>query len=87
MHPDCALDVQFAGLYIDKYKKGKVSQLWVFKDDSFFNQGEVMNAFSSMPGTRVNTSRLSHFGRDEQKFYVMQKDNIKNQGGKVHLTR
>ena len=70
MHPDCVLDVRFRGLFINKYEKGKVSQLWVHKNDHFFNQDKVMNAFSTMQGSDIDTSRLSNIMKDHQIFYV-----------------
>ena len=93
MHPHCALDVRSTGLYLGVYEEGKVSQMWIFKNDRFFNQGRVMTAFLTIPGdtTPIDTFPLSHFGSDDQKFYIMQKDNIKNpfpsQDERVYLDR
>ena len=90
-YPHCALDVRSTGLYLDLYEEDKVSQLWIYKDDRFFNQGRVMTAFLPIrsttlmnttnvyiPSIPMDTFPLSLFGSDDQKFSIKQKNNIKN---------
>ena len=78
MHPNMALDVRNEGgpgtLCIQEYEEGKVSQLWRYKNNYFFNQGMVMDIpwSSDEPGTVLGT--YSRHGEDNQIFYVVQSD-------------
>jgi len=91
-HPHCAIDVRSTGLYLDVYEEGKVSQLWTYKNGRFFNQGRVMTA-PDWPATRlrapIDTFPLSFFGSEDQTFYILKKENIKNPllDKRVYLTR
>ena len=90
-YPHCAIDVRSTGLYLDVYEEGKVSQLWIYKNDRFFNQGRVMTAFLTIQRdtTPIGTFPLSHFGSEDQTFYILKKENIGNPflDKRVYLTR
>lgn len=76
LHPDCALDVREDGgtLYIDQYEEDKVSQLWRYKNNFFFNQGMVIDVPGSSEDAGEVLGLYSRHGGDNQQFHVVQKE-------------
>jgi len=75
LHPDCVLDVRGEGggasLFLAKYQKGKVSQLWRYKNNILGNQATVLD----VPKRSLEPCHLGtwkHHGGNNQIFYLEQ---------------
>merc|ERR1712048_679856 len=72
--PDCCLDTKDGwSVIIDKYQKGKMSQLWTFKENFFFNQGKVMDVEGARKehATPIIVYPRKAQGNANQKFHIM----------------